>query len=166
MKDTGVVRRIDELGRVVIPKEIRRAMRMREGETVEVFVSGEDEVVLKRYSSLKSMRRMFSAYGNILARKVGRSVIVTDREEVVDGPSAYVGKKLSEELCGILEKRAPKSTSLSVIKGSLEEKVFVVPLIARGDTVGGIVVRVSSELSEDDRRLVETVGECMALGLE
>lgn len=166
MREVGAVRRIDELGRVVIPKEIRRAMRLREGETVEVFASGEDEIVLKKRSSMKNMRRSASAYGSLIARKISASVIITDREEIIDGAGVYVGKKLSDDMIKCLEKREPHSVETSLIRGGAEEKLFVVPVIVGGDAVGGIIIKPRADLDECDRRILEIVGECMAIGLE
>lgn len=164
MADVGVVRRIDELGRVVIPKEFRREMRLREGETVEIFAS-EDAVVLKKHSP-KSIGRSASAYADVIARKLGVGVLISDSESIVDGPSADLGKKLSDEMIKCIEDRVPRYIRTSAACGCREENFFVVPVISGGDPVGGIILRSKSELSECDRRIVEAVGECMAIELD
>ena len=79
MKATGIVRRIDDLGRVVIPKEIRRTMRIREGDPLEIFVSNEGEVIFKKYSPISELGSIAAQYCEVLYRTAGFPVLITDR---------------------------------------------------------------------------------------
>ena len=83
MKATGIVRRIDDLGRVVIPKEIRRTMRIREGEPLEIFVDREGEVILKKYSPIGELSEFAQEYADALSEETGSSVYVLDRDVII-----------------------------------------------------------------------------------
>ena len=83
MKTTGIVRRIDELGRVVIPKEIRKTMRLKEGEELEVFVNDEETLVLKKYSTIKSFKELAKEYVEVLYKHTGYNCLITDTDEVI-----------------------------------------------------------------------------------
>ena len=82
MKATGIVRRIDDLGRVVIPKEIRRTMRIREGDPLEIFVSNEGEVIFKKYSPISELGSIAAQYCEVLFRTAGYPVLITDRDSL------------------------------------------------------------------------------------
>ena len=83
MKATGIVRRIDDLGRVVIPKEIRRTLRIREGDPLEIFVDREGEVILKKYSPIGELSDFAQEYAESLQQSTGHIAIITDRDVVV-----------------------------------------------------------------------------------
>ena len=83
MRATGIVRRIDELGRVVIPKEIRRTLRIREGDPLEIYTDHDGEVVLKKYSPIGEIASVAKDYTDALLRTLGHVAIITDRDVVV-----------------------------------------------------------------------------------
>ena len=83
MKATGIVRRIDDLGRVVIPKEIRRTLRLREGTPLEIFTDREGEIILKKYSPMAELSTFARQYAESLAQSTGLAVCVTDRDQVI-----------------------------------------------------------------------------------
>lgn len=83
MKATGIVRRIDDLGRVVIPKEIRRTLRIREGDPLEIFVDRDGEVILKKYSPINELGDFAKEYGEALYESLGSSVIICDRDSII-----------------------------------------------------------------------------------
>ena len=83
MKATGIVRRIDDLGRVVIPKEIRRTMHMREGDPLEIFTAADGEVVFKKYSPIGEFSSFATQYAEVLSKTTGMTVMITDRDRVV-----------------------------------------------------------------------------------
>ena len=109
MKATGIVRRIDDLGRVVIPKEIRRTLRIREGDPLEIFTEQEGEIILKKYSPLGDIGQFAGQYEESMARSTGGLVCVTDREHVIaaagNGKNDYEGKQISKELSQGIENR-------------------------------------------------------------
>lgn len=83
MKATGIVRRIDDLGRVVIPKEIRRTMRIREGDPLEIFTASDGEVIFKKYSPIGELSEFADQYAEVLCRATDLPVIITDRDHVI-----------------------------------------------------------------------------------
>ena len=102
MKATGIVRRIDDLGRVVIPKEIRRTMRIREGEPMEIFTGKEGEIILKKYSPIGELGVFAKEYAQSLSQVSGHLVCISDHDQIIAacGPEQreYAGKAISREL--------------------------------------------------------------------
>ena len=88
MKATGIVRRIDDLGRVVIPKEIRRTQLIRVGDPLEIFVSGAGEVIFKKYSPIGELSAFATSYAEVLYKAAGASVAIADRDRVVAAAGA------------------------------------------------------------------------------
>lgn len=109
MKATGIVRRIDDLGRVVIPKEIRRTLRIREGTPLEIFTDREGEIILKKYSPIGELGAFAGQYAESLAQTTGLTVCVCDRDQViaVSGGSRkeLLGKNISHQLETVIEDR-------------------------------------------------------------
>ena len=95
MKATGIVRRIDELGRIVIPKEIRRTQRIRQGDSLEIFTAADGEVVFKKYSPLSGLGSLSKVYAEVLAKSLGRPVVVCDTRQIVAaaGPGRAAGPR-------------------------------------------------------------------------
>ena len=83
MKATGIVRRIDDLGRVVIPKEIRRTLRLREGTPLEIFTDREGEIILKKYSPMVELTAFAGQYAEAMAQATGLMVCITDRDQII-----------------------------------------------------------------------------------
>ena len=162
MKATGIVRRIDDLGRVVIPKEIRRTMRIREGDPLEIFTDNDGEVIFKKYSPIGELGNFASACADVLYKTAGFPVLVCDRDHVV--AAAGVSKKeiLERRISTSLEDMIENRRSYSA--GSGEKKLQPVegvdhyclaqsPIIAAGDVCGSILFL--SNGSNDDAKEVE-----------
>ena len=102
MKATGIVRRIDDLGRVVVPKEIRRTMRIREGDPLEIYTDREGEIILKKYSPIGEMGIFAKQYADTLGQATGHIVCISDRDQVIAAAGTakkdIIGKALSREL--------------------------------------------------------------------
>jgi len=109
MKATGIVRRIDDLGRVVIPKEIRRTLRIREGDPLEIFTASDGEVIFKKYSPMGEISEFSGQYSEVLSRTSGMGVLITDRDHVVSvsglSKKDFIEKRISKELEDIMENR-------------------------------------------------------------
>ena len=106
MKATGIVRRIDELGRVVIPKEIRRTQRIRQGDALEIFTAADGQVVFKKYSPLVELGELAGVYAEVLAKNLGRPVLMCDRESIVaatgTGKGQLLGRQISDAAARLL----------------------------------------------------------------
>ena len=102
MKATGIVRRIDDLGRVVIPKEIRRTLRIKEGTPLEIYTDREGEIILKKYSPIGELSTFAKEYAEVLSQTTGMVSCITDHDQVIaaagQGSKEYVGKEISSEL--------------------------------------------------------------------
>lgn len=145
MKATGIVRRIDDLGRVVIPKEIRRTMRIREGDPLEIYTDREGEVIFKKYSPIGELTGFASQYAETLHKICSMAVIICDRDAVIASAGVsrkeYADKRLSEELERIMEGRglylwnenAPK---ILAIDGGSHFVSCAMPIISEGDIIG------------------------------
>lgn len=109
MKATGIVRRIDDLGRVVIPKEIRRTLRIKEGAPLEIFTDREGEIILKKYSPIGELGSFSKEYAEALAQASGHGICITDRDQVIAAAGGVkkesVGKPISRELEHVIHER-------------------------------------------------------------
>ena len=151
MKATGIVRRIDDLGRVVIPKEIRRTMRIREGDPLEIFTSAEGEVVFKKYSSIGEMRQLAKQITEMLLHTAGLTSLVCDREHVVAvagiARKEIIERRITSGLERVMETRRPfvqlqnesMSTLLSV-EGIEKYAAVAMPILSGGDVSGAVVL--------------------------
>lgn len=155
MKATGIVRRIDDLGRIVIPKEIRRTLRIRESDPLEIFTDREGEIILKKYSPIGEMSTFARQYAESLSQVSGRTALIADRDQFIavsGGFKSLMGKSISKELEEKLDKReaimAAKGDSnfVSITQDSTDEFQYeaVQPIICEGDVIGAVVL-ISTE---------------------
>lgn len=152
MKATGIVRRIDDLGRVVIPKEIRKTMRIHEGQAMEIFTGREGDIVLKKYSPIEEMAEDAAEYAKALSSVCSHLVCVSDQEQIVaaSGPDQknYLGKSISPELEDLLANRqsidAPPDSrsSIPLLQNQSRPSVheIVVPILSSGDVLGAVIL--------------------------
>ena len=152
MKATGIVRRIDDLGRVVIPKEIRRTLRLHEGVPMEIFTDREGEIILKKYSPMAEMSVFAKQYAEALAQSSGRGVIITDRDQVIaavgTGCRDAVGKNISKELEQLIANRENRLSSrgdreyAQVLRDGEEdyEQEVISVIISEGDAIGAVIM--------------------------
>lgn len=168
MKATGIVRRIDDLGRIVIPKEIRRTLRIRESDPLEIFTDREGEIILKKYSPIGEMTTFAKQYAESLAQVSGRCALIADRDQFIAVSGGYknlIGKPMSKEL----EEKIANRETILVQRG---EKGFVpisqedtpqmqqfvsVPIIAEGDVIGVVILAANDteeKIGEVEKKLV------------
>lgn len=146
MKATGIVRRIDDLGRVVIPKEIRRTMRIREGDPLEIYTSRDGEVIFKKYSLLGGVEDFAGQLCETMSRSTGCICAVTDRDTVIavagGGKRELLGKRITPELEQIMEGRRIYQYSGEdqpiPVSDSNDKLITSVaaPILAEGDLLG------------------------------
>lgn len=152
MKATGIVRRIDDLGRVVIPKEIRRTLRLREGTPLEIFTDREGEIILKKYSPMVELTAFALQYAESMAQSTGMMVCITDRDQIIavsGGPKKdLLQKNISKQLEYMIHER-------EMVVASKDEKQFIpivgdeiegvtaeaiAPIICEGDAIGAVAL--------------------------
>ena len=109
MKATGIVRRIDDLGRIVIPKEIRRTLRIKEGDPLEIFTDSEGEEIIKKYSQIGELGKFAAEFAESLAQTSGHGVCITDRDQIVAAAGGmkkeYIGKTIGDVLEDMINER-------------------------------------------------------------
>lgn len=154
MKATGIVRRIDDLGRVVIPKEIRRTMRIREGDPLEIYTSSDGEVIFRKYSVLGEMTENAAQVAEIIQRLAGCPVLVFDRDHVIAVSGAqkkeFHERRISQELEDLIEARrnyyAPSGTAhLRPVEGLSRTALACMPVLTAGDVTGAVAFLDSTD---------------------
>ncbi len=168
MKATGIVRRIDDLGRVVIPKEIRRTMRIREGDPLEIYTDNNGEVIFKKYSQIGELSLFINQYAEILNKASGYAVVVCDKDHVIAVAGMpkreLLERRVSTSLEDIMESRTTylynknQSNLLQPVEGVDKYCMVAVPIISAGDFTGSIMFvtnDVNNSLSESDIKLIE-----------
>ena len=179
MKATGIVRRIDDLGRVVIPKEIRRTMRIREGDPLEIFTDKDGEVIFKKYSPIGELSEFASQYAETLYKTSGYPACITDKDTIIAVSGAAKkdlhDKKLSEDMEKVLEEKtafiykSDADKNLSVTDTSSLSVGVAVPIIAEGDTVGSVVLLKDDEnkkLGEAEEKISKAAALFLAKQME
>jgi len=180
MKATGIVRRIDELGRVVIPKEIRRTLRIKEGDPLEIFTD-RDELMLKKYSPIASLERFSKATARSLNDLSGKLAVICDTDGVLhafgDGKREFDGH-LSEEMDRILKERrsyianATEGGDIIPITRAGEEGItaqVIVPIVSSGDCLGAVVILSKEEgarMGANETNLARLTAEILASQFE
>lgn len=150
MKATGIVRRIDDLGRIVIPKEIRRTMRIREGDPLEIYTSPDGEVIFKKYSPVGEISNTASQYADVLSKVGGCPAVICDRDHViaVSGMSKkeIIERRVSGSLEDLIEQRksyvlkSGEEKRLNPIEGVDRFAIACSPILASGDVNGAVIM--------------------------
>ena len=178
MKATGIVRRIDDLGRVVIPKEIRRTLRIREGDPLEIFVDREGEVILKKYSPILELGHFAQEYAEALFDALQHPVFITDRDDIIavagESKKDYVNKHISSDLDELIDGRQTQlkaeEAKIELVDGREEElkSYCISPIIANGDPIGCILIfsKETSEIGEIEQKVIETGSGFLAKQME
>ncbi|HBX23043.1 MAG TPA: stage V sporulation protein T [Desulfotomaculum sp.] len=176
MKATGIVRRIDDLGRVVIPKEIRRTMRIREGEPLEIYVDREGEVILKKYSPINELGEFAKEYADSLYEALGHVVCIADRDEIIAVSGGFKKDLLKKPIGNVLEETiSNRQTKVLEVEHGLtnDDRVqfknsVVSPIIANGDAIGAVIITSTEEAKMGDleKKLAETAASFLAKQME
>ena len=183
MKATGVVRRIDDLGRIVIPKEIRKTLRIREGDPLEIFTDKEGEIILKKYSPIGELTEFASQYAETLAKITGHIACISDKDTIiaVSGASKkeYLEKSISPEIEKIMEDKLAWTSKnkdekhVPVLLTDTEDDKYtsqvIYPIIAEGDTIGTVMllsVQPNTKMNEVEMKVVQSAAGFLGKQLE
>lgn len=183
MKATGIVRRIDDLGRVVIPKEIRRTLKIREGDPLEIFVDRDGEIILKKYSPIGELGEFAQEYADSLHESVRHVAIIADRDTVIAVSGApkkeFLNKTLSMAVEKVMENRQKvliNDTGEHPYYQEADEETsskfvaeVIVPIISAGDTIGAVSLATKEKdvkLGDLELKLVETAAGFLAKQME
>lgn len=148
MKATGIVRRIDDLGRVVIPKEIRRTLKIREGMPMEIFTDVSGEVILKKYSPVGEMSQIAQAYADTLVSLTGYGAAICDSEQVIAVAGAVkkelVQKQIAQQIEAVIAEKKPvvvkDKETIQVSKEIPAAAAAIYPVVTMGDALGAIML--------------------------
>ncbi|MBO5852858.1 MAG: AbrB/MazE/SpoVT family DNA-binding domain-containing protein [Clostridia bacterium] len=174
MKATGIVRRIDDLGRVVIPKEIRRTMKIREGTPLEIYTGASGEVIFKKYSPIGELGTFAEDYAHALSKSTEHTAVICDEDTIIAAAGAHkkelLGKEISEALKTLIKDRRKYHGGEGVLAadGSGLAVSVCYPIIANGD-VGGAVLLVNTTgeaAGETDTKLVLSAAEFLGRQME
>jgi AbrB family transcriptional regulator (stage V sporulation protein T) len=170
LKATGIVRRIDDLGRVVIPKEIRRTLRIREGDPLEIFTDREGEIILKKYSPIGELGLFAKEYAESLAQNAGHITCIVDKDQVIavsgGAKKDFFEKHLNPQMEKCIAERnvliatREDSNFVPVLENDLEEMYnseLIAPIISEGDVLGAIVfLSNDKKMGEIEDKLAQT----------
>lgn len=181
MRATGIVRRIDDLGRVVVPKEIRRTLRIREGDPLEIFTDREGEIILKKYSPIGELGQFAGEYAETLSQATGYLVCITDRDHVIaasgQGKKNFENKPISKQLEMTIEDRkniTATKDEKGFIKITLDDNgeypaQAIGIIISQGDAIGSVVLYNKDEeckMGETESKLVSVAAGFLGRQME
>lgn len=179
MKATGIVRRIDELGRVVIPKEIRRKFNIAEGETLEIYVDSHGEVILKKYSPVEKMNDFVQEYADSLYETTEHVACIADKMKIIAIAGGAQKEFINRPLSAAVEEAIKKQKSMIIddtsrheyYRGATEEKAskfsaeVIAPIVSEGNPMGAVIIgtnRPEVKLGALELKLAETAAEFIA----
>ena len=179
MKATGIVRRVDELGRIVVPKEIRRVLHIREGEPMEIFTGREGEIILKKYSPIGDMSKYAKVLAESVAQATAHLVLISDYDQIISasghGQEDYLGRGISDELEDIIADQELKQTdgskknAIKVVESRqpVEASMIIQPINSDGDAIGAVIL-IGSENSVNDAdvKLAQVAAEFLRKQME
>jgi len=180
LKATGIVRRIDDLGRVVIPKEIRRTLRIREGDPLEIFTDREGEIILKKYSPIGELGAFAKEYAESLAQTSGHITCIVDKDQIIAVSGAAKKEFIEKHISASLEKAINQRNVVSAARGDsnfvpiLEDDVaesykheLITPIISEGDVLGAIIfLSGDKKMGEVEGKLAQTAAGFLGKQME
>ncbi|MBQ9657626.1 MAG: stage V sporulation protein T [Clostridia bacterium] len=183
MKATGVVRRIDDLGRVVIPKEIRKTLRVREGDPLEIFTDREGQIILKKYSPIGELSEFATEYAETLSKTTGHIACITDKDTIiaVSGGSKkeFLEQNVSNELEQLMEEKEVYTSkensdvSMPITKNDTNERKYnsqvVYPIISNGDTIGTVILLskdTNIKMNEVEKKVAQSAATFLGSQME
>lgn len=179
MKATGIVRRIDDLGRIVIPKEIRRTLRIREGDPLEIFVDRDGEVILKKYSPIGELADFAKEYADSLHETVGHIALISDRDAVIAVAGApkreFLDKRVGRAVEQAMQSRettrfrpgtpCPGGIAGDDDDGSRFGSFVIAPIVSGGEALGAVVLagrEGGPAMGDMESKLAETAAGFLA----
>lgn len=172
MKATGIVRRIDDLGRVVIPKEIRRTMRIKDGEPLEIYVDREGEVILKKYSPITDLGQHAKEYVDSLHEALGYIVCIADRDEIIAVSGGFkkdllkkpIGTVLEDIIQSALAKTLHEEHNLTEDERIIFKSSVIAPIVANDHAIGAVIITTNEDVQMGnlENKLAETAAVFLA----
>ncbi|MBR3683328.1 MAG: stage V sporulation protein T [Lachnospiraceae bacterium] len=180
MKATGIVRRIDDLGRVVIPKEIRRTLRIRESDPLEIFTDREGEIILKKYSPIGEISTFAKQYVESLAQVTGHAALIADRDQFIAVAGGYKSL-LNKEISKTLEEKLENRETVLATRGDRQffpiveddeveyQHEAVCPIICEGDVIGAVLLLSNenkAKMADTELKMIQAAAGFMGRQME
>ncbi len=171
MQNTGITRRIDELGRIVIPKELRKNLHIKNGEMLEIFLNSKDEIILKKYSRIKNDYPLIEPFLKSISNKLSCEIFFTDLSNIIiSTDEKYNNDLLSDNFEDIVSSKKMSFSNLKnldITENYKIEKPFDVYLLSPGgDLFGFIIYKYNKEISKEEKELVKFLSDFIEKFLE
>lgn len=176
MKATGIIRRIDELGRIVIPKEIRKKLKINEGENIEIFIDDEEQIILKKYSTMKNLKDFSQKITDSIYSSFKNNVLITDMDNVIASSGSYKKTLLNKEISTYLNKLintreniySKNRGEIELIKDLKLNCSYIINVIISNGDVNGLIILFSEDgdLKDSDLKMINTVSNFLSRYLE
>lgn len=183
MKATGVVRRIDDLGRIVIPKEIRKTLRIKEGDPLEIFTDREGQVILKKYSPIGELSEFATEYAETLAKTTGHIACITDKDTVIaisgGSKKEFLEQGISKDLERIIDdkeiytSKENNDKSIPITQTDSMERIrnaqVIYPIISDGDSIGSVILiskDSNTKMTEIEKKVVQSAASFLGTQME
>ncbi len=183
MKATGVVRRIDDLGRIVIPKEIRKTLRIKEGDPLEIFTDREGQVILKKYSPIGELSEFATEYAETLAKTTGHIACITDKDTVIaisgGSKKEFLEQGISKDLERIIDdkeiytSKENNDKSIPITQTDSMERIrnaqVIYPIISDGDSIGSVILiskDSNTKMTEIEKKVAQSAASFLGTQME
>ena len=164
--DTGVVRKIDELGRIVIPKEIRKNLNIRNGEDVSIFVK-DNMIVLKKYERALTIKEIFQKYINAFKKINDDVVLISDKNSIISSSNfEYIDKKIDNKIFNLINERKSEEGTVLNLGGEVINSAYIVsPIIVDTDAIGAVISLCKDRLNEKSKIFNNVINILITLNL-
>lgn len=176
MKQMGIVKRVDELGRIVIPKEMREVLKIKDGEMLDIYLEGGDKIVLKKYSVMNNLKEFAQSFTDSIYEFFSHNIVITDKEKIIAFSGTlkekYLNKDISEWLEDSIERRESilekHNKDFYLINGVSEYGSYIIEsIVCKRITVGLVIVfDVNQNLNEIDRKVAQIAAQFLSKYLE
>lgn len=171
MKATGIIRRIDDLGRIVIPKEIRKNLRLQNGENLEIFIDENENIILRKYNQIDKLKEFAGNITDSISSITKNNVIITNTDTIIatnNKLKKYINKEISNEIIKMINDRKEKTENAIQITEENEEPTNYAfyPIIANGDPIGSIIILSENNITNEDMLLLKIISTFLAKYIE
>ena len=158
MKNTGVIRKIDELGRIVIPKEIRKNLNIRNGEDIQIYID-EDKIVLKKHQKMLSIKENAKKYIDSFSKLTTSKLLVTDKEKVIaSSGNTIIDAKIDSNVVSLIsDRKVGNGRGIAFENNKVDSYYYAVPIIVDADSIGSVIVLSDLEVNEQDKLLISVI---------
>lgn len=158
MKATGIIRRIDDLGRIVIPKEIRKKLKINDGENIEIYISDE-KIILQKYSNIKNIKDIAQNLTDSIYSVLKDDVIITDTEMVISASGKYrknlINKKISNELINMMNKKDNNiHNNINIVNDIEIAENFKINVITENGDIKGSIILISNNITKEKEQII------------